>query len=77
MLGAGYIEHSGEQYLIRAPGQVSDIEDIRQIIIGNYKGVPIYIKDVAEVLLGEELRTGASGRKRERGCSGHGLHAHG
>ncbi|HHT9115627.1 MAG TPA: efflux RND transporter permease subunit [Candidatus Wunengus californicus] len=59
-VGAGYIEHSGEQYLIRAPGQVVDIEDIRQIIIGNYKGVPIYIKDVAEVLLGKELRTGAA-----------------
>ncbi|MCF6155080.1 MAG: CusA/CzcA family heavy metal efflux RND transporter [Candidatus Brocadia sp.] len=59
-VGAGYIEHSGEQYLIRAPGQVIGIEDIRQIIIGNYKGVPIYIKDVAEVLLGKELRTGAA-----------------
>ncbi|MFO0794257.1 MAG: CusA/CzcA family heavy metal efflux RND transporter [Candidatus Brocadiaceae bacterium] len=59
-VGAGYIEHSGEQYLIRAAGQVVDIDDIRQIIIGNYKGVPIYIKDVAEVLLGKELRTGAA-----------------
>lgn len=59
-VGAGYIEHSGEQYLIRAPGQVAGIEDIRQIIIGNYRGVPIYIKDVAEVLLGKELRTGAA-----------------
>ncbi len=59
-VGAGYIEHSGEQYLVRAPGQVTDIEDIRQIIIGNYNGVPIYIKDVAEVLLGKELRTGAA-----------------
>ncbi|MDO8141476.1 MAG: CusA/CzcA family heavy metal efflux RND transporter [Candidatus Brocadiales bacterium] len=59
-VGAGYIEHSGEQYLIRAPGQVADIEDIQQIIIGNHKGVPIYIKDVAEVLLGKELRTGAA-----------------
>ena len=59
-VGAGYIEHSGEQYLIRTPGQVADIEDIRQIIIGNHKGVPIYIRDVAEVLLGKELRTGAA-----------------
>ena len=59
-VGAGYIEHSGEQYLIRTPGQVADIEDIQQIIIGNHKGVPIYIKDVAEVLLGKELRTGAA-----------------
>lgn len=59
-VGAGYIEHSGEQYLIRAPGQVADIEDIRHIIIGSHKGVPIYIKDVAEVLIGKELRTGAA-----------------
>ncbi len=59
-VGAGYIEHSGEQYLIRTPGQVADIEDIRQIIIGNHKGVPIYIRDVAEVLIGKELRTGAA-----------------
>ncbi len=59
-VGAGYIEHSGEQYLIRSPGQVADIEDIRQIIIGNYKEVPIFIQDVAEVLIGKELRTGAA-----------------
>jgi len=59
-IGAGYIEHRGEQYLVRSPGQVADIEDIRQIIVGNYKGVPIYIKDIAEVLLGKELRTGAA-----------------
>ncbi len=59
-VGAGYIEHRGEQYLIRAPGQVADLEDIRQIILGNRQGVPVYIKDVAEVLLGKELRTGAA-----------------
>ncbi|MBE7444269.1 MAG: CusA/CzcA family heavy metal efflux RND transporter [Planctomycetia bacterium] len=59
-IGAGYIEHRGEQYLVRSPGQVADIEDIRQITIGSHKGVPVYIKDVAEVLLGKELRTGAA-----------------
>ncbi|MSS70693.1 MAG: CusA/CzcA family heavy metal efflux RND transporter [Candidatus Latescibacteria bacterium] len=59
-VGAGYIEHRGEQYLIRAPGQVGDIEDIRRIIVGNHKGAPLYIQDVAEVLLGKELRTGAA-----------------
>lgn len=59
-IGAGYIEHRGEQYLIRAPGQVSQIEDIRNIVIGSHGGVPTYIKDVAEVLVGKELRTGAA-----------------
>lgn len=58
--GAGYIEHSGQQYLVRTPGQVSGMEDIRNIVIGSHQGVPIYIKDVAEVSLGKELRTGAA-----------------
>ena len=64
-VGAGYIEHRGEQYLIRAPGQVADLKDIRHIIVGNRQGVPIYIKDIAEALLGEELRTGAATQNGE------------
>jgi heavy metal efflux system protein len=58
--GAGYIERNGEQFLVRAPGQVADLEDIRQIIVGNFRGVPIHVHDVAEVHLGKELRTGAA-----------------
>jgi cobalt-zinc-cadmium resistance protein CzcA len=46
-VGAGYIEKRGEQYLIRAPGQVRSIEDIRNVILGNVQGVPIRIRDVA------------------------------
>ncbi len=59
-VGAGYIEHNGEQYLIRSPGQVTNMEEIGQITIGNHGGTPIYIKDVASVSLGKELRTGAA-----------------
>lgn len=59
-VGAGYIEKRGEQYLIRAPGQVNSIEDIRNIILGNAQGVPIRIRDVGEVEIGRELRTGAA-----------------
>ena len=58
--GAGYIEHQGEQYLVRSPGQVKDLKDIRQIVLGSHDGVPIYVKDVAEVKLGTDLRTGAA-----------------
>jgi len=59
-VGAGYIEKNGEQYLIRAPGQVSSIEDIGNIILGNVQGVPIRIRDVGQVEFGRELRTGAA-----------------
>ena len=59
-VGAGYIEKSGEQYLVRAPGQVTTLDEIRDIVIRTERDVPIRISDVAEVLLGKELRTGAA-----------------
>lgn len=60
-VGAGYIERNGEQYLIRAPGQVRSVQDIGDIIVGTAQGErPIRIRDVAQVELGRELRTGAA-----------------
>jgi len=59
-VGAGYIEKRGEQYLIRAPGQLNNIADIENVIVSNRAGVPIRIKDVAQVYIGKELRTGAA-----------------
>lgn len=59
-IGAGYIEKNGEQYLIRAPGQVADIPAIEKIIVARRDGLPITVADVAEVGFGKELRTGAA-----------------
>jgi len=59
-VGAGYIERRGEQYLIRAPGQVLSLADLAGIVVGQAAGTPIYIRDVAGVALGQELRTGAA-----------------
>ena len=58
-VGGGYIEHAGEQYTIRSTGQIADIDDIRNIKLGAHDGVAYCIKDVADVGLGSELRTGA------------------
>lgn len=58
--GGGYIEHKGEQYLIRATGLVQNERDIGEIIVGNREGTPVRIRDVAEVGSGKELRTGAA-----------------
>jgi len=59
-VGAGYIEKNGEQYLIRAPGQVADIAEIKRIILARRGGIPITVADVADVGFGKELRTGAA-----------------
>lgn len=59
-VGAGYIERNGEQLLVRAPGQVGSLEDIANIVVANVDGTPIRLRNVAEVDLGRELRTGAA-----------------
>lgn len=64
-VGAGYIEKNGEQYLIRAPGQVADIAAIQQVIVAHKDGIPITIADVADVGFGKQLRTGAATRDGE------------
>ncbi len=59
-VGAGYIERRGEQYLIRAPGQVRSMDDLRNVVLRNEAGVPVRIRDVATVEIGRELRSGAA-----------------
>jgi cobalt-zinc-cadmium resistance protein CzcA len=59
-VGAGYIERSGAQYLVRSPGQAGNAADLADIVVGWRAGVPIYIRDIATVSLGHELRNGAA-----------------
>ena len=59
-VGAGYIERNGEQYLVRTPGQVANIAEIEDIVIGSRGGVPVRVRDVAQVTEGKDLRTGAA-----------------
>lgn len=58
--GAGYIERNGEQWLVRSPGQLTSLEDIRNVIITKRDDTPIRVADVAEVFYGKQLRTGAA-----------------
>ncbi|CAL4869246.1 Cobalt-zinc-cadmium resistance protein CzcA (plasmid) [Asticcacaulis sp. MM231] len=58
--GAGYVEKAGEQYLVRVPGQAATIAHLSSIVVQTSAGVPIRVADVADVALGEELRTGAA-----------------
>ena len=59
-VGAGYIERSGEQYLIRVPGQIADVAGLREVVVATRDGLPLRVSDVAEVSEGSELRTGAA-----------------
>jgi heavy metal efflux system protein len=56
--GAGYIEHKGEAYTVRASGRITTVEQIAKVVVGESGGTPIYMRDVAHVALGKELRSG-------------------
>jgi len=58
--GAGYIEHNGEAYNVRATGLLENAEQIAEVVVGQRHGTPIYIRDVATVGIGRELRTGSA-----------------
>jgi cobalt-zinc-cadmium resistance protein CzcA len=58
--GAGFIDHIGEQWLLRVEGQARGIEDLADIVIRESHGVPLRVRDVADVGLGSELRLGAA-----------------
>jgi heavy metal efflux system protein len=58
--GAGFIERNGAEYLIRAPGQVRDIADVRRVVVKTVDGAPLMLGDVADVRWGSALRTGAA-----------------
>jgi cobalt-zinc-cadmium resistance protein CzcA len=58
--GAGYIEHQGEAYTVRATGRIERLEQIAAVVVGERFGTPIAVGDVAWVGFGPELRTGSA-----------------
>ena len=58
--GGGQLPTYAERYLIRGVGLVTKPEDIGKIILKEVKGIPVYVKNVAEVVIGSEVRQGAA-----------------
>jgi cobalt-zinc-cadmium resistance protein CzcA len=58
--GAGYLERRGEQLVVRTPGRLASAADIEAVVVGNDAGVPVRIRDVADIAEGGELRVGAA-----------------
>lgn len=57
--GGGYIEKVNQAYFIRGEGLITSLDDIKNIVVKNTNGMPIYIKDVAQVGFGRATRFGA------------------
>ncbi|MEK6703913.1 MAG: CusA/CzcA family heavy metal efflux RND transporter [Planctomycetota bacterium] len=71
--GAGYIEHKGESYVVRATGRIEKVSEIESIVVGTRSGVPIRMGDIAArnadgtlgIGVGRELRTGSASENGE------------
>ncbi|MBO6585582.1 MAG: efflux RND transporter permease subunit [Gracilimonas sp.] len=61
-VGASFLERGGEEYLVRGYGWIQPDEeglnDLENIIVSNENGTPVYVKDVAEVAFGSEIKRG-------------------
>ncbi len=54
-----FITHGAEQYIVRGIGLVKNVSDIGNIVVATEDHTPIYVRDLAEVKIGAELRQGA------------------
>jgi Cu(I)/Ag(I) efflux system membrane protein CusA/SilA len=52
------LEFGGREYMVRGRGYIKSVEDIRKIVVGNSRGTPVLLRDVAHVTLGPEIRRG-------------------
>lgn len=58
--GAGYLEDNGEGYVVRSAGRLESMDEIGNVVVATRGGVPIRIKDIADVRIGRDLRTGSA-----------------
>ncbi|HQR79251.1 MAG TPA: CusA/CzcA family heavy metal efflux RND transporter [Actinomycetota bacterium] len=57
--GGGYIVRAPEEYLVRGLGFVTTLADIENVIVAERENTPVYVRNVAQVAFGAEVRRGA------------------
>ena len=58
--GGNILEKYSDQYIVRGVGLIKSIADIENIVLKSHAGTPTYLKDVAEVKIGQAVRQGAA-----------------
>jgi len=62
-VGAKVFEEGGVEFIVRGLGFIKNVSDIENIVVGIKEGVPIYVKNIATVIIGPEFRRGALDRE--------------
>ncbi|TPG42581.1 CusA/CzcA family heavy metal efflux RND transporter [Sphingomonas koreensis] len=69
-VGANYVNRGGEAFLARVDARITKIDQIENAVVANKGGVPVRVRDVAEVSVGGDLRTGAASENGEQAVIG-------
>ncbi|MEW5873933.1 MAG: CusA/CzcA family heavy metal efflux RND transporter [Candidatus Zixiibacteriota bacterium] len=59
-VAGGEMNRGGEQTVVRGVGMVTNRQEIGEIVIDSREGVPVHVHDVADVVIGHEIRRGAT-----------------
>jgi cobalt-zinc-cadmium resistance protein CzcA len=63
--GGGFYSQGGQFYYIRGLGLVRDTADIGNVVVAVRNGIPVYVRDIAEVQIGHAVRLGQFGYMRQ------------
>ncbi|CAN5650335.1 CusA/CzcA family heavy metal efflux RND transporter [soil metagenome] len=69
-VGGNVVEQAGQWTVVRGIGLIESTADVENTVIGSTDGTPIYIKNVAEVKLGDAFRTGALDKNGKEAVGG-------
>jgi Cu(I)/Ag(I) efflux system membrane protein CusA/SilA len=69
-VGGNVVEQAGEWAVVRGVGLIESVADVENVVIGAPNGVPIYVRNVAEVKLGNAFRTGALDKNGKEAVGG-------
>ncbi|WP_447601801.1 efflux RND transporter permease subunit [Nitrospira sp. Nam80] len=58
--GGNILEKGAEKYIVRGIGLIKTVEDIENIVVKEVRGIPVYVRDVADVVIGPAVRHGAA-----------------
>jgi Cu(I)/Ag(I) efflux system membrane protein CusA/SilA len=69
-VGGNVVEQAGQWAVVRGIGLIESVADVENIVIGSSNGTPIYVKNVADVKLGNAFRTGALDKNGKEAVGG-------
>ncbi len=69
-VGGNVVEQAGQWAVVRGVGLIESVADVENIVIGASNGIPIYVRNIADVQLGNAFRTGALDKNGQEAVGG-------